>query len=105
MQLNTNSQTPPITCLLIGMIHTSNPKASDWKVGIVINNQTVMFMMDTGLQCIVIYKQTCDHLFTKPLYSSPTKLVSFGGQHLQACGKTTILLVKILLLLHRIRSC
>jgi len=73
------------------MIHTSNSKASDWKVGIVINDQTVIFKMDTGAQCNVISKQTYDYLCAKPLHSSSTKLVSFGGQHLEACGKTTIL--------------
>ena len=73
------------------MVHINNPNVSNWKVGLLINDQKVMFKMDMGAQCNVMSQQMYAQVCDKPLQSSCTKLVSFGGQCLQACGKATVL--------------
>ena len=50
-----------------------------------------MLKMQTGVQCNVMSKQVYSEVCDKPLQSSCTKLISFGGQQLQACGEATIL--------------
>jgi len=50
-----------------------------------------MFKMDTGAQCNVMSQQMYAQVCDKPLQSSRTKLVSFGGQCLHACCKATVL--------------
>ena len=65
-------------------------KSSDWKVTILVNHQKTCFKIDTGAQCDVISRQKYHQLSLMLLQISHARLVAFGGQRLNACGKVTI---------------
>ena len=62
----------------------------DWKVTVKLNSHSTTFKLDTGAQCNVISKQTYDQISQRPLLKSKTKLVTFGGHKMKACGKASI---------------
>ena len=62
----------------------------DWKVTVKLNSHSTTFKLDTGAQCNVISKQTYDQISQRPLLKSKTKLVTFGGHKMKACGKVSI---------------
>ena len=64
--------------------------AKDWKATVKLNGHSTTFKLDTGAQCNVISKQTYDQVSKHPLLKSKTKLVTFGGHKLKACGKVSI---------------
>ena len=56
-----------------------------------MNDQKISFKLDTGAQCNVISRQKYHQLSSTPLQKSHARLVAFGGQQLNACGKVTII--------------
>jgi len=74
------------------MVQSGTNKSSDWKVTILVNDQKTCFKIDTGAQCNVISKQKYLQLIlsSMPLQKSHARLVAFGGQQLNACGKAII---------------
>ena len=74
----------------IDMIQSGTNKSSDWKVTILVNDQKTCFKINTGAQCNVISKQKYHQLSSTPLQKSHARLVAFGGQRLNACGKVLI---------------
>lgn len=74
----------------IGMVQWATTKSPDWKVTIIVNHQKTCFKIDTGAQCNAISRQKYHQLSSKPLQKSHVRLVAFGGQRLNACGKVTI---------------
>ena len=76
--------------LFIGMVKCATTKLPDWKVTLLINNHRMCFKIDTGAQCNVISRQKYHQLSSMPLQQSHARLVAFGGQRLNACGKVTM---------------
>jgi len=76
--------------LFIDMVRCGTYKTPDWKVKILINGQETSFKIDTGAQCNVLSMQKYNQLSSRPLQKSHAKLVAFGGQRLNTCGKVTI---------------
>ena len=62
----------------------------DWKATVKVNGHPITFKLDTGAQCNVISKHSYDQISKRPLLKSKTKLVTFGGHKMNACGKTSI---------------
>ena len=76
--------------MFIGMIQCATSKSPDWKVTILVNRQKMSFKIDTGAQCNVISRQKYLQLSSTPLQKSHARLVAFGGQRLDTCGKVTL---------------
>ena len=72
------------------MVQCGTNKTPDWKVTILVNHQKTCFKIDTGAKCNVISRQKYHKLCSKPLQESHARLVAFGDQRLNACGKVTI---------------
>ena len=62
----------------------------DWKATVKLNGQPTTLKLDTGAQCNVISKRSYDLISRRPLLKSKTKLVTFGGHKMKACGKACI---------------
>ena len=76
--------------LFIDMVQCTTTKSSDWKVTLLINHQKMCFKIDTGAQCNVVSMRKYHQLSSRPLQKSHARLVGFGGQRLNACGKVTM---------------
>ena len=76
--------------LFIGMVQCTTTKIPDWKVSILVNHQRTSFKIDTGAQCNVISKRRYHQLSSMPLQQSHARLVAFGGERLNACGRVTM---------------
>ena len=74
----------------IGMIQCTTTNTPDWKVSILINHQRISFKIDTGAQCNVISKSRYHQLGSMPLQKSDTRMIAFGGEHLDTCSKVTM---------------
>ena len=68
----------------------NDTQAKDWTASMSLNGCHITFKLDTGAQCNVISKNTYDQISSRPLLKSKTKLVTFGGHKLKACGKASI---------------
>ena len=55
-----------------------------------LNSCRTTFKLDTGALCNVISKKTYNQISQRPLQKSRTKLVTFGGHKMKACGKANI---------------
>ena len=81
----------PLWQPLLGMIQcTTTTNKPDWKVSILVNHQRTSFKIDTGAQCNVISKSRYHQLSSMPLQQSGARLVAFGGEHFNACGRVTM---------------
>ena len=72
------------------MVQCTTTKSSDWKVTLLVNHQKMCFKIDTSAQCDVISMQKYHQLSFRPLQKSHARLVAFGGQQLNTCGKLTM---------------
>ena len=68
----------------------NSTETKDWKATIKVNDRHTTFKLDTGAQCNVISKKTYDQISKRPLLKSKTKLVTFSGHKLKACGKASM---------------
>lgn len=75
--------------LFIGGIQR-NQKVKDWKVTIALNNQKIVFKIDTGAQCNVISKCRYHQVCKQSLQKSTGNLVAFGDHKLNTVGKASI---------------
>ena len=64
--------------------------AKDWKATVKLNGHPTTLKLDTGVQCNIISKRSYDQISKRPLLKSKTKLVTFGGHKMKACGKACI---------------
>ena len=80
----------PSDDLFIGMVQCTTTKTPDFKVSILVNHQRTSFKIDTGAQCNVTSKRRYHQLSSMPLQQSHARLVAFGGECLNACGRVTM---------------
>ena len=76
--------------MIIDTITDETPKYN-WKTTIKLNDQYVMFKIDTSAQCNVLSKETYDVVCQQPLKKSKAKLVAFEGHRISSLGKAVIL--------------
>ena len=72
----------------------SNSKAEqdeEWRSTIILNDKSVVFRLDTGVECNVISMEVYDSVSKQSLQKTRMKLVAFGGHKLNSCGKAHIL--------------
>ena len=79
-----------IIIMVIDTVQKAAPKTKDWQAPVKINDKKVLFRIDTGAQCNVMSKKTYNHVSKETLQKSQTRLVTFGGHKIQACGKITL---------------
>ena len=76
--------------MVIDTLQKAAPKTKEWQAPVKINDKKVLFKIDTGAQCNVMSKKTYNHVSKETLQKSRTRLVTFGGHKIQACGKITL---------------
>ena len=86
----TNDESDHSDDLFIGMIQCTTTNKPDWKVSILVNYQRISFKIDTGAQCNIISKSRYHQLSSMPLQQSGARLVAFGGEYLNTCGRVTM---------------
>ncbi|KAK2549090.1 hypothetical protein P5673_030459 [Acropora cervicornis] len=77
----------------IGTIGSKQVGEKDWYVNFKINNCTIPFKIDTGAQCNVMPRSTCDEAGIVTSGSSRSKLVSYSGHEIKTIGKTDVVIL------------
>ena len=77
----------------IGTIGSKQVDDKDWYVNFQINNCTIPFKIDTGAQCYVTPRSTCDETGIVTSGSSRSKLVSYSGHEIKTIGKTDVVVL------------
>ena len=74
----------------IGTIGFKQVPDKDWYVNFQINNCTIPFKIDTGAQCNVMPRSTCNEAGIVTSDRSRSKLVSYSGHEIKTIGKTDV---------------
>ena len=88
-----NASTRDEQPFFIGTIGSKQVGDKDWYVNFQINNCTIPFKIDTGAQCNVMPKSTCDEAGIVTSGSSRSKLVSYSGHEIKTIGKTDVVIL------------
>ena len=88
-----NASTTDEQPFFIGTIGSKHVGDKDWYVNFQINNCTIPFKIDTGAQCNVMPKSTCDEAGIVTSGSSRSKLVSYSGHEIKTIGKTDVVIL------------
>ena len=74
----------------IGTIGSKQVAEKDWYVNFQINNCTIPFKIDTGAQCNMMPRSTCNEASIVTSGRSRSKLVSYSGHEIKTIGKTDV---------------
>ena len=88
-----NTSTRDEQPFFIGTIGSKQVGDKDWYVNFQINNCTIPFKIDTGAQCNVMPRNTCDEAGIVTSGSSRSKLVSYSGHEIKTIGKTDVVVL------------
>ena len=77
----------------IGTIGSKQVADKDWCVNFQINNCTIPFKIDTGAQCNVMLRSTCNEAGIVTSGRSRSKLVSYSGNEIKTIGKTDVVVL------------
>ena len=88
-----NASTRDEQPFFIGTIGSKQVGDKDWYVNFQINNCTIPFKIDTGAQCNVMPRSTCDEAGIITSGSSRSKLVSYSGHEIKTIGKTDVVIL------------
>ena len=77
----------------IGTIGSKQVADNDWYVNFQINNCTIPFKIDTGVQCNVMPRSTCNEAGIVTSGRSRSKLVSYSGHEIKTIRKTDVVVL------------
>ena len=74
----------------IGTIGSKQVADKDWYVNFQLNNCTIPLKIDTGAQCNVMPRSTCNEACMVTTGRRRSKLVSYSGHEIKTIGKTDV---------------
>ena len=77
----------------IGTIGSKEVDDKAWYVNFQINNCTITFNIDTGAQCNVMPRRTCNEAGIVTSGRSRSKLVSYSGHEIKTIGKADVVVL------------